>query len=520
MAENNGRRAEYVEQEVPDYQGNPFIEALPPIWLAGQSIRKLTVPLNYHAGERELDAEYRIHCVRRLFRYFQPLTVHRVIEQKISIAIRQGYVTRNPVNPDHARLLLRGHEAIQQENIAVYDNYPMKSTAIGFTIIGLSGVGKTTAVERVLSLYPQSIEHVSYRNHTFYTNQLVWLKIDCPFDGSLKGLCFSFFTAFDKALGTDYYNKLGSSWTTVDKMLPRMAQISTNHGLGLLVVDEIQHLKQAHSGGSEKMLNFFVTLVNTIGVPVVLIGTNKAKPILQGDFRQARRGSGQGDLLWDRMENDISWETMLRAIWQYQWTQKHTELTASIGNTIYDESQGITDIAIKLYVMAQVKAITTGKEEITEEMIREAASEKFKLVKPMLEALRSGDMKKIARFEDISPIDIEDYISAHLSKVSMFEDVIPIETKPLEEQAVLKLLEMDIPSKQARSCVRKVLRKSNAAQPLSAVVKKAFRLALSMEVKETAESEEQESDLRNITAGDIYESIKNAGVTANAADDM
>ena len=39
------------------------------------------------------------------------------------------------------------------------------------------------------------------------------------------------------------------------------------------------------------MLNFFVTLVNTIGLPVVMIGTTKAMSILQGEFRQARRGA-------------------------------------------------------------------------------------------------------------------------------------------------------------------------------------------------------------------------------------
>ncbi len=79
-------------------------------------------------------------------------------------------------------------------------------------------------------------------------------------------------------------------------MMPRMAQLAMNHSLGLLVIDEIQHLSLAKSGGSEKMLNFFVNLVNTIGVPVVLIGTMKALSVLQSEFRQARRGSGQGDM--------------------------------------------------------------------------------------------------------------------------------------------------------------------------------------------------------------------------------
>jgi len=518
MTKNNLVETVYTEQKVPDYCGNPFIEALPPIWLAAQSVRNLTVAPGFHPGERELEAEYRIHCVRRLFQYFQPLDTHLEIEQKISIAIRQGYIARNPVMPEHARRLTYGHEAIQEKNIGVYGNYPLKSTSAGFSIIGMSGVGKTTAVERILSLYPQCIEHTSYHGKPLYVRQLVWLKIDCPFDGLLKGLCFSFFSAFDKALGTEYYKRL-TKRTTVDEMLPQMAQISTNHGLGVLVVDEIQHLKQAKSGGSEKMLNFFVTLVNTIGVPVVLIGTTAAMSVFQSAFRQARRSSGQGALLWDRMKNDISWETMLRAMWQYQWTKKYIELTERLRNVVYDESQGIIDIAVKLFVMAQVKAIALGKEEVTEKILREAAAEKLQLVKPMMDALRSGDRKKILQFEDIHPIEIEDYIIAHMNMLNTFSDI-PKESNSLEEQAVLKLLEMDIPSKTARSCVKRALRQSNAAQPLSAVLKKAFKFALSMDAPLVPAGSPQDNDLRNITVDDIYGSIKNAGFVADVDDDL
>ena len=41
-----------------------------------------------------------------------------------------------------------------------------------------------------------------------------------------------------------------------------------------------------------------------------------------------------------------------------------------------------------------------------------AATEKLGLVKPMLDALRAGDKKKIQQYGDISPVSIEDYLSA------------------------------------------------------------------------------------------------------------
>lgn len=521
MAETNTIPADYLEQVVPDYKGNPLIEALPPILSAARAMRSLTEEPTFHEGERELDAEYRIHCVKRLFRYFQPLDTHIDIEQRISIAIRQGYISRNPIDFAHARRFVLGYDAIREGDIGVIERRPMKSTAAGFTIIGMSGVGKTTAVERILSLYPQCIGHTSYRGQPLFMDQLVWLKIDCPYDGSLKGLCLSFFSAFDNALGTEYAQKLTSRNTTVDTLLPRMTQISTTHGLGLFVVDEIQHLSGIKSGGSEKMLNFFVTLVNTIGVPVVLIGTTKAMSVLQSEFRQARRGSGQGDLLWDRMENGLSWETMLRAMWRYQWTRKRADLTSKLKDAIYDESQGIIDIAVKLYAMAQIKAIADGTEEITAKTIHTVASEKLRLVKPMLDALRSGDRKRILQFEDIRPIDIEDYIAANMSRVVTAATYEQMDTKPLEEQAVMKLLEMDIPSKLALSCVRKVMRQSTSAQPLATVVKKAFKLALSMETQMAEQpQEQQDDDLRKLSPDDAYDAMKKAGLIADIDDDL
>ncbi|WP_217582127.1 ATP-binding protein, partial [Lysinibacillus sp. GbtcB16] len=102
-------------------------------------------------------------------------------------------------------------------------------------------------------------------------------------------------------------------------MLQHMTHLASLHAIGILIIDEIQHLNLSKSGGSDKMLNFFVTLVNTIGIPVVMVGTNKAISILQSEFRQARRGSGQGDMVWGQMPKDDTWDLFVEGMWDYQW---------------------------------------------------------------------------------------------------------------------------------------------------------------------------------------------------------
>jgi len=515
--------ARYSPQLLEEYKGNPLIEALPPIWSAEEVVDLLTVSSEYHEGERKFDAGYRFHCVWRLFRYFQPLGTHIDIEQRISRAIRQGYLGKNPLGSSYASRLVQGYRMIgdRSEDFPAY--YTGKSSALGFTIIGMSGVGKTTAVERILSLYPQTIQHSSYNEKPLCLTQLSWIKIDCPFDGSIKGLCLRFFDEVDRVLGTDYLKKFMRGVHTIDALLPRMTQIASLHGLGLLVIDEIQHLSTAKSGGAEKMLNFFVTLVNTIGVPVILIGTTKAMPVLQGEFRQARRGSGQGDLLWDRMEKNAFWDVLLETMWQNQWTKHHVPLTREFKDVIYDESQGIIDIAVKLYAMAQIKAIATGVETFDAGTIREVAAEKLRLVKPMLDALRSGDAKKLAQYEDIRPIDIDDYIAAYATRLPLDFSPYSKEAKlSLEEQAILKLLEMDIPPAVAKRSVKKALDHADTGQPLSTVVKKAFKLALDLSdsPKYLNTPVPDDDDLRQ-TAGDApYQNLKAAGVIADSSEDF
>jgi len=41
-------------------------------------------------------------------------------------------------------------------------------------------------------------------------------------------------------------------------------------------------------------------------------------------------------------------------MWRYKWTQKRAELTEDLKIALYDESQGIIDIAITPYVMARI----------------------------------------------------------------------------------------------------------------------------------------------------------------------
>jgi hypothetical protein len=492
--------AEYINQVVPDYKGNPLIEALPPIWSSSEVVDMLSYSEGQHDDERQLGAHHRFHCVLGLFQYYQPLREHVEIERHLSMCIRQGYLHRSPLSPEYAGSLAQGHEALKSRRDYTHLK-PFRPTSAGFTIIGLSGVGKTSAVTNILSLYPQVIEHSSYRGSPLVLKQVVWLKLDCPHDGSVKGLCMGFFEAVDRAIGTNYFeaNSKRGGASTIDVLMVRMAQAARLHCLGVLVIDEIQHLSLAKSGGSEKMLNFFVTLVNTIGIPVVLIGTSRAKPILQGDFRQARRSSGLGSIIWDRMKNDVSWDLFVLSMWENQWVKNLVPLTDELKGALYHESQGIVDIAVKLYAMVQIRAIALKRETFAAPDIHAAASECFWSVKPMLDALRSGDRKKIEAYGDIAPVDVEDYIMAYSAMLPPMDDMPrKREEISLSKKAVLMLLELGVAPPTAKRLVGKVMAEHLGLKKAADVVRLAYQQYMLVSGPDEGSAEpSQAGDLRN-----------------------
>ncbi|WP_298376901.1 TniB family NTP-binding protein [Azospirillum sp.] len=195
-------------------------------------------------------------------------------------------------------------------------------------------------------------------------------------------------------------------------MLIDMASLADRFALGLLVVDEIQHLTRLRGENRNHLLDFLVALVNTIGIPVMIIGTPAALPVLQGAFRQARRASGLGSPYWSRHPNDPTWNCFVERMWRFQWTRTPTPLTDDLRAVLYEESQGIIDIVVKLYMMTQLHVILLGamagretEERLTPALFRHVAKKSFSLVKPMIDALKSGDVLKLAEYDDLKPLN-------------------------------------------------------------------------------------------------------------------
>lgn len=418
---NKGRSVDaiYVTPEVPEWADNLLIGALPKAIDVKDAGNRLAQEPRYDEHLRTAPGVIRRLLLHNAMKFlFIPLDIHLDLHQRLQCAIRVGYADRNPLVPDYVSQLEARLDKFDQyatPNGLVIDG--SATTASGFNILGLSGGGKSRSILRCLHLLPQTISHSQFHGRNFTCKQLVWLKLDCPFDGNPKGLCIQFFNIVDAIMGTDYSRNYTKMRRITDELLSYLAIVAANHSLGVIIVDEIQRLSLAKSGGAEKMLNFFVQLVSTIGVPVILVGTYKAMPILNGEFSQIRRGTGQGDMIWDRMENDAQWRHFVESLWRYQYVSQDSSPDdrdkegVMLRDVLYEETQGIIDFAVKLFTFAQERAIETGRERLDAGVIRRVAKDKLKIPRRVLHALRTKDMRILEQFEDIYPSTMKDYLS-------------------------------------------------------------------------------------------------------------
>lgn len=417
--------ANYCHQELKEYSDNPLISALPPILSPKEAVNLLKRSPDFDERERNLGGHIRSHAIARISTsFFYPMSKHIVLERKISRMIRQGYIGRNPNNTCYKKHLNNGYERIVKKDLNADLYADVKSTASSMTLFGVSGTGKTSAFEKILSQYPPGIYHPEY-----HIIQIPWIRVESPHDGTLTEFCLQFFVEVDRRLKTNYYKKYGGSRKGIAYLITSVAQVVNLHCIGLLVVDEFQHINLAKGGGEKKMINFLVTLINTIGVPIVLIGTPKALSLFSKEFRSARRSVGEGNISWDRLERDAHWEAFVDELWKYQWLRASRPPTDEVRDKIYELSQGVMDIVIKLFCLSQARAILLkGEEFVSAGLLQQVYDDEFKPVHKMLEALRSRDPNEIFKYGDLAVPSLERLL------VGAFDHLIRSETKQKERE--------------------------------------------------------------------------------------
>lgn len=414
--------AQYTEQRLPQLKSNPLVEALPPSLTDQGLMDAISLMPDFHAEQRDWDGSERLMMLETLLNFMMPMSRHTELCRALDSMLRAGYVGRAPRTAGHSEIF----QAIYQKQLAgqtfsqaANSRTPQLSTAL----IGISGMGKTTTLHRWCAHLPKVIYHPDYNLY-----QIPVLHIEMPSDGSsIKGLAHGILQKVDELIpGANYYDMYAQKGRTgADTLMRGVARVMNLHLVGLLICDEVQNLANSRKG-SQTLMTELVSACNDLKVPILFVGTNKAAKVLRTDFRQSRRSSGHGIEPWDRLypgtaAEPSEWDVFLDILWQFQWVRKPVELDSLLRHHMFECSQGVIDVAIKLFASAQVRAILDSSETLTPELLLDVYGKEFQLIHPMMEALRAENYEILCQYDDIAPLNLQQHLENAKHKLGLMK---------------------------------------------------------------------------------------------------
>lgn len=400
----------YTDIGLSTTKGNPFIEAIGDAILDSpnfteQLAKSLPIaPPNGHHVHRnpvlmgiDLYALYVVQYPTHMLARFND----RLLE-----ILATGYLQRNPIEPRNASKTIYHLTTTSPEVLRNQLDKAPKINPPSILLLGASGMGKTFAALTALKRLPQLYIHESYCGKPFSQVQVVWLYVQCPSTGTLRALLLNILLEIDLVLGTQHHSRWMHSRESVDVLMIGVCVIMYVNGLGCLVLDELQHLKTRGYKDTETMLNFFVSIMNFLSVPIVSIGTYSAIHALTGVLRDSRRLSASGTLDFRRYEWAAS-STRLIQDYYFSFLPGVGEhpLNDADHQRLYDIYQGFHFLLPNLVHRCSVEAATRGLSHVTPEVLDYYRAEELKPILPALDAVRSGDPNRIALWDDLFPQD-------------------------------------------------------------------------------------------------------------------
>jgi hypothetical protein len=394
------RAAVYCEPELPSHGDNPYILALPPILTDAECAVCLSRMHPYNSEIRSAPPQLRTQAMWEARNFHVALEDDLRLYRHVSELLRCGYLYRNPLDPRYAAMIARARLLGAQGH-----SFETESEPLALLVTGPTGTGKSRRRKRVLDLFDQLIVHSQFHGRPLHCHQVVYLKLVCPQNGSVKNLMQQIFIDLDALLpGHKFYQRYarGGRNSAAD-MFPGLTTATMVAGVGAIFVDELQNISEAASGGAAETLNFFDRLTN-VGVPVILIGTPKVQDQFADRARSTRRGSVRGQLVSGPLacpptqatmdppgaEPDSEWAVFCRALWRYQYTNIATPYAPELAAELFRLSQGFVGPAVTIYFLAQRHVIGGQDERLTKNVMRSAVQHELPDLTELLEKYRDG----------------------------------------------------------------------------------------------------------------------------------
>ena len=228
-------------------------QALPRMKTGADLTDALQLLPKYDAYIREQDVATRLTALSELYRIYIPSSLSTEIYTKLYLALLRSLQKKG------TKLAIQ--QSYQNAKAVRGQEYEgILGGADSFTIIGSSGIGKSSAISRTISII--SANGIIQVDEP-YTQIIPALTVQCPFDCSVKGMLLEILRKIDEAIGSNYYSNALRVRATSDMLIGSVSQTSLNH-VGLLIVDEIQNVISNKHG--KALVSALTQLLNNSGI--------------------------------------------------------------------------------------------------------------------------------------------------------------------------------------------------------------------------------------------------------------
>lgn len=341
------------------------LEKMMPEMLMGKELEEAMLSLpSYHPQICHADAVTRITALNDIAEIYIPSQMSYEIYSKIYLAMLHSLRKKQTV--DAVRQGNQNHRRVQGLN---YNS--VLGGADSFSIIGPSGIGKSTALAKSIAL--SGGEQIIVTDHP-YAQIIPCINVQCPHDCSVKGLLLAILSQVDMAIGTSYRQSATKYKASIDNIIGMVSQVSLNNIL-LIVIDECQNICRNKNGVN--LVASMTQLINSSGVSICMVGLPETELFFRQEMQLARRSVG---LSYAELPCNDYFIRCCETLFAYQYVAHPSELTPDLIELLYECTGGVIAILVSIIMEAQQIAILSGKEELSKETLLLAYEERFKNV--------------------------------------------------------------------------------------------------------------------------------------------
>lgn len=368
-----------------------LVKKLPPMLSGSELQQALTILPEYDSCVINENAAARLIALSDMYKVFIPTQMSKEIYAKMYLSLLRS------LQKKESKLAVRqyseNHKGIRQQEYS-----GIIGGSDSFTIIGASGIGKSSSITRAVQLL--TTEEIIETKQP-YSKIIPCVIVQTPFDSSVKGLLLEILRVVDEKLGSKYYSNALRTKSTIDMLIGAVSSVALNH-IGLLVVDEIQHVVNHKHG--KTLIGCLTQLINNSGISIAMVGTPESAAFFTQAMQLARRALG---LQYNAMSYGEEFYTLCASLFRYQYVKNAVPLDDAIVRWLYEHSNGNISTVVSLLHDAQEIAILDGSETLDLTTLRTAYQNRIAMLHPYISVASKPQTSLTKKQQPIPEVECE-----------------------------------------------------------------------------------------------------------------